>query len=607
MSTSRLGHYILGAVLLSILLFEALIFVPSYGRERERLIEEQRHAVTAAVQSAWRAGPTPPMQTELRPVLEAAGADAMVVLDEEGRIVACEGRVNAPVPSEGYGGDELVVSCALEGGGRAIVLLRGTTIEAQLLSFCIRVAGLVLILAAVVCSTVMTIFTRSVLRPLARLAERVESDSLSEEQLAGLSNRDDEIGVLARAVGGHAETVLARVSAEAERDAAVEASRLKSEFLANMSHELRTPIHGITGMTSALLDSELADEQRECAQLAARSANSLLDVVDRILDFCRLGAGDCAVEPTPYDPRTLAAAVDDRLRLRAADKGLAITCEVEARVPDRVLGDADGARGILANLVSNAIKFTERGEVAVAIDWIPAEGEQPPTLELIVRDSGIGISEDSCDLVFEPFVQLDASSSRAYGGTGIGLAICRRLVEAMAGSIGVKSEPDQGSTFRVLLPAPRPPLSDSRHDDSGAAAEPRPRASGDGSPRLLVVEDNLVNQRVAQAMLRKLGMEAEAVADGRQALERLAERPFDLVLMDCQMPVMDGFEATRALREREGPDEHQLIVAMTANALQGDRERCLAAGMDDHLGKPVSAEALGRVLERWLPSRAPTV
>jgi signal transduction histidine kinase/CheY-like chemotaxis protein len=605
MSTSRLGRYILGAVLLSILLIEALIFVPSYGRERQRLIEEQQRAVTAAVQSAWRAGPTPLLQTQLRPVLEAAGADAVVVLDKEGHIVACEGRVDAPVPSEGYGGDELVVGCDLEGGGRAIVLLRGTAIEAELLTFSIRVAGLVLILAAVVCATVMAIFTRSVLQPLARLAERVESDSLSEEELADLSHRDDEIGVLARAVGGHAETVLARAGAEAERDAAVEASRLKSEFLANMSHELRTPIHGITGMTSALLDSDLGDEQRECAQLAARSANSLLNVVDRILDFCRLGAGGCEVEPTPYDPHTLTSAVDERLRVRAADKGLAITCEVAERVPERVLGDADGAREVLTNLVSNAIKFTERGEVAVGIDWIPADGDRPPNLELTVRDSGIGISEDSCDLVFEPFVQLDGSSSRAYGGTGIGLAICRRLVDAMAGSIGLKSVPGQGSTFRVLLPAPRPPFCGSSPGGPGSSAAPTVRAVDGPAPRILVVEDNLVNQKVALAMLRKLGLEAEAVSDGREALESLEQRPYDLVLMDCQMPVMDGFEATRAVRERESPDEHQLIVAMTANALHGDRERCLASGMDDHVGKPVSTETLAQVLERWLPSRAP--
>lgn len=388
-----------------------------------------------------------------------------------------------------------------------------------------------------------------------------------------------------------------------------EISRLKSDFLANMSHELRTPMNAIIGFSELLSETPLAEEQLDYTRTIAQSATSLLTLINDILDLAKIEAGKLELERLPFDLAEVVGNVAAMFKIPAREKGVVVASRIDSRIPKRIMGDSNRLRQVLINLTGNAMKFTEQGGIDILVDY-EREAAGQIVSRFSVRDSGIGIPADRVEAIFEKFTQADGSTTRKYGGTGLGLAICLQLVELMGGHLTVESEVGKGSTFSFVIPleeAPAEIISITEHKEAG-----REKIFSGG--RILLVEDNAVNQRLAGILITREGYEVEVASDGAEALEHLRHQTFDLVLMDVQMPNMDGMEATRRIRKIEADpalrqgyvglrnlQQPLVIVGLTAHARKEDETACYEAGMNGFLTKPIIKAKLAMILSEMMP------
>jgi PAS domain S-box-containing protein len=380
------------------------------------------------------------------------------------------------------------------------------------------------------------------------------------------------------------------------KEAAEAAARSKSDFLANMSHEIRTPLNAVLGLTGLLLNSDLNAQERDYVETVRSSGNTLLSVINEILDFSKIEGGKMELESQPFHLRECIAVAVDLVKAAADQKGLVMKYGLDEAIPAYFKGDVTRLRQVLVNLLSNAVKFTHAGTIEISVTAKPIHTTNSRLYELhfSISDTGIGIPEEKLDRLFQSFSQVDSTTTRKYGGTGLGLAISRRLVELMGGEIWVVSRPKLGSTFHFTIPAEEAEEISIPVDSCAEKAKTQSRRKN-GTLRILLAEDNAINQMVAIQMLKRLGYSADVAGNGLEVLQAIERQPYDVVLMDVQMPEMDGLVAAQEIRKLwpKGPR----IIAITAYALKGDRERCLAAGMDDYISKPIVIEELRRVLE----------
>ena len=523
------------------------------------------------------------------------------------------------------GGEPYLVTAVPQADGETVVFL-GRPLDRALAEFRSTKEKIYLFALAVfvLALLVSQLIAARISQPIRELG--AASNALARGHLGaqvGVSS-DDEIGVLGRSFNAMARRIESLIERAMEKaKAAEEANHAKSVFLATMSHELRTPLNGVLGSTEALLGDDGDPGRQELAQVAHRSAEELLTMINAILEYSQLEFGKERLEEQDFNLQTAVRRTTDKFQQKIDAKKLDFSVVIEADVPESVTGSVLHFRQILANLLDNAIKFTSEGTLTVHVATLALD-EESVTVRVSVKDTGIGIPEEALGSIFEPFAQLDSTTTRAFGGAGLGLALCRDFARMLGGDVGVHSRPQAGSTFwftaRLALtradvreekaarlarwlrgPEPPPALPSPSRNPTAPAEWRR-------GQRILVVDDNRVNQRMVGLVLGKAGWDYEVSENGADAVERIREKPFDLVLMDCRMPVMDGFEATRMIRDSEqGTGRHVPIVAVTANTSNEDRLACSECGMDDFLGKPVRSAQLVRVLDTWLAPTGSTV
>lgn len=435
----------------------------------------------------------------------------------------------------------------------------------------------------------------------ARLRRELEKQKRELRQMWRVAESSETIAEQSKRAMLRTHSDLRRLVEElrAAKQSAEAATQAKSRFLAVMTHELRTPLHGMIGSADLLMAMPLDAPQRELVELLRRSGSALLTIVNDILDYSRVEAGMLQMEVMPF---RLGPCLQAVLDLQAAAKisgGLRLCCEIDPRVPSWVAGDEGRLRQVLNNLVNNAVKFTPHGEVILSV----APTEVAEVLRFAVRDTGVGIAPAALPRLFQAFVQEDVSTTRRFGGTGLGLAICKRLVQLLGGDIQVQSEPGKGSTFTFTCRLPG--VAEPAGIEAAGAGVPVAAAQPFAARRILVVDDNEANRLLMRRMLERLGCAIEEAADGAEAVTRILGEAYDLVLMDCSMPVLDGYAATKQVRQHEAGTRHVPIVALTANAQPEDRERCREAGMDGYLGKPVRLALLQGELARFLAGTGP--